>query len=288
MARTVLVTGTSTGIGEATARRLASGGWTVYAGVRKQADADRLAASISGVRPLILDVVEPDHIAAAVERIRDEQGGRLDGLVNNAGIGVGGPVELLPDEDWRRVFEVNFFGPVALTRAFIPAVRAAKGRMVLVGSVAGRVTAPTLIPYASTKHALRSLAEGLRHELRDQGVKVTLVEPGEVITAIWDKTDAEIDKMESLLDDESRPRYGRYVDVGRGFSIEGRTKGVPADKVAAVIERALTARRPRSRQLVGRDARAMGTVDRFLPDRAKDGFIRAGSKRWEKLGREHR
>ena len=241
---TALVTGTSTGIGEACVRRLAAHGWTVYAGVRRSTDGDRLAEVDGDVRPTIVDVSDGDRLRAVVDTIRGEVGDRgLDGLVNNAGIGVGGPVEYLRDEDWRAVFDVNLFAPVELTSLAMPLLRAAHGRIVHIGSLGGRIASPGLAPYAASKHALEALAEAQRQELRraGAGVGVSLVEPGEVETAIWDKGDATVRELQRSLGDEGRQRYGWLIDQSRGFLDEGRRKGVPADRVAKAVEHALTA-----------------------------------------------
>src|SRR5687768_10192782 len=144
MAKTVLITGTSTGIGRACVERMAADGWTVYAGVRKEAHGEELAAAIAGdVRPVMLDVTDPGHLAAVVARLRDELAGRgLDGLVNNAGVAFGGPIEALSDEDWQRHFDVNVFGVVRVTRELLPLIIEAKGRVVNIASVSGRVAMP--------------------------------------------------------------------------------------------------------------------------------------------------
>lgn len=155
-----LITGTSTGIGEACVARLAELGWTVYAGVRRAEDGDRLKAQHSGdVRPVILDVQSRDDMRRVLDDIAHDVGDRgLQALVNNAGVGTGGPVEYVTEEDWRWVFDVNFFGVVALTQAAIPLLRAGHGRVVHIGSIGGRVSSPGLAPYSASKHALEALA----------------------------------------------------------------------------------------------------------------------------------
>lgn len=287
-----LVTGTSTGIGEACALRLAERGWTVFAGVRKPEDGDRLKAAITGdVRPVILDVSNRDHIAAVITAIDAEVGGAgLQGLVNNAGVGVGGPFEYLTEEDWRWVMEVNFFGVVALSLAALPLLRAGRGTIVHIGSVGGRISNAGLGPYCASKFALEALAEAQRVEFSRSGspVRVALVEPGEVKTAIWDKADESADELDAKLDDVGRPRYQWLIDQSRGFIDEGRAKGVPASKVADAIEHALTASRPKARYLVGPDAKLGGHVLSRLPDRLRDVATGAGGKRWESRGRKLR
>lgn len=287
-----LITGTSTGIGEACVARLAAKDWTVFAGVRRPEDADRVKAQHPGdVRPVILDVSNRDDTRRVIEEITRDVGDRgLHALVNNAGVGVGGPVEYVTEEDWRWVFDVNFFGVVALTKAAIPMLRTGHGRIVHIGSVGGRIASPGLGPYSASKHAIEALAEAQRHEFARSGtpIRVALVEPGEVLTAIWDKADNSIDEFERGLDDVGRRRYQWLIDQTRGFTGEGREKGVPASKVADAVEHALTATRPKARYLVGPDAKLSGHVLTKLPDRARDALVRIGSARWEKRGRKAR
>ncbi len=173
---TALVTGTSTGIGEACAARLAATGWTVFATVRRTEDADRLKASHAGdIRPVLLDVGDRDRMRAVVDQIANDPTIRgLDGLVNNAGVGTGGATEYLAEETWRWVFDVNLFAPVELTRLAMPLLRAAHGRVVYIGSIGGRVCSPGLGPYSASKHALEAVAEAQRHEFAraKSGVRV--------------------------------------------------------------------------------------------------------------------
>jgi NAD(P)-dependent dehydrogenase (short-subunit alcohol dehydrogenase family) len=288
--RNALITGTSTGIGEACVARLAAQGWTVYAGVRSAEDGDRVKAQHAGdVRPVILDVIKRDDINRVIEEITSEVGDRgLQALVNNAGVGVGGPNEYVSEEDWRWVFDVNVFGIVALTKAAIPLLRAGHGHIVHIGSIGGRVAAPGFGPYAASKHALEAIAESQRHEFARSGtpIRVSLVEPGEILTAIWDKTDAMIEEVARQFDDTGRRRYGWLLDQARGYVAEGRENGIPAAKVAEVVEQALTATKPKARYLVGRDAKLAGHVVTRLPDRVRDAFIRFNSAAWEKRGRK--
>jgi NAD(P)-dependent dehydrogenase (short-subunit alcohol dehydrogenase family) len=278
---TALVTGASTGIGQATALRLARAGWTVLAGVRDDAAGGRLAAEASArggggsVEPIALDVTDARQIAdaAALVATRDGSGpGRLDALVNNAGIGVGGPLELIPIDDVRRQLDVNVIGQVAVTQAMLPALRAARGRIVFVSSVGGRVAMAFTAPYAASKHAVEAIGDALRVELRTSDVQVALVEPGSVATPIWDKGRAEAEDFE--VPDELRQQYGHIPEaIDRMLRSTGE-RGVPPEQVAETIERALTARRMRARYVVGRDARAMIAIRRLLPDLVFDRFAR--------------
>ncbi len=287
-----LVTGTSTGIGEACVTRLAGLGWTVYAGVRRTEDGDRLKAQITGdVRPVILDVSNREHTRRVISDIeRDARGSGLQALVNNAGVGVGGPVEYVAEADWRWVFDVNFFGVVALTQAAIPLLRAGRGRIVHVGSIGGRIASPGLGPYSASKHAIEALAETQRHEFARSKtpIRVALIEPGEVKTAIWDKGDATVDELERAYDAVAKERYQWLLDQARGFLSEGREKGVPASAVADAVEHALTAKRPKARYVVGPDAKLIAYVVSHLPDRVRDTFVRIGSRRWSRRGRKLR
>jgi NAD(P)-dependent dehydrogenase (short-subunit alcohol dehydrogenase family) len=243
------------------------------------------------VRPVILDVSKRDDMQRVLESIEQDVGATgLQGLVNNAGVGVGGPVEYVTEEDWRWVFDVNLFGVVALSQAAMPLLRAGKGRIVHIGSVGGRIASAGLAPYSASKHAIEALAESQRIELGrlQPPLHVSLIEPGEVKTAIWDKGDASADDLVTLLDDGGRRDYQWLIDQTRGFISEGRAKGVDAAKVADAIEHALTADRPKARYLVGPDAKLAGHLITRLPDRARAKLAQFGAAQWEKRGRELR
>jgi NAD(P)-dependent dehydrogenase (short-subunit alcohol dehydrogenase family) len=268
---TVLITGASTGIGRATALRLVGSGWTVLAGVRKVADGEALkAAGGERVVPIELDVTDTAQIAAATAEV-GERGG-LDALVNNAGIGFGGPLELVPIDDLRTQLEVNVLGPVALTQALLPALRRARGRVLFVSSVGGRVAMAFTAPYAASKHAIEAIGDALRVELRSSNVQVALIEPGSVATPIWDKSRAQGDGLQ--VPAELADQYG-HVPAAMNRVLENtERRGVPPELVAETIERALTARRMRARYLIGRDAKAMLLAKRLLPDHVFDRVAR--------------
>jgi NAD(P)-dependent dehydrogenase (short-subunit alcohol dehydrogenase family) len=277
-----LITGASTGIGEATALRLARTGWTVLAGVRSAEAGERLTKGAAGngdgaVIPVTLDVTDGAQIAQAVESVRSESNGAspagsLDALVNNAGIGVGGPLELVDLDELREQFEVNFIGAVAMTQALLPALRAARGRIVFTSSIGGKVAVPFTGPYAASKHALEAIGDALRVELRTSNVRVALIEPGSVTTPIWDKTQAEAERLS--IPPELSDYYGAVpAALSKAFADTGR-RGVPPDKVAQTIERALTERRMKARYLVGADVRPMLFMRRLLPDLVWDRIIR--------------
>jgi NAD(P)-dependent dehydrogenase (short-subunit alcohol dehydrogenase family) len=280
MVRSAVVTGASTGIGRATALRLAAAGWAVWAGVRSGADGDRLSRD-GGERltPIHLDVTDQRSIEQAVAQISGSVGtgglvaGGLNGLINSAGSTGVGPIEYLPLDDWRRVFEVNVIGQIAVTRAFLPLLRAARGRIAFVGSIAGRISTPLGAPYQASKHALDAIAGSLRHELAPAGIRVVLIEPGAIQTPLWDKTLALIDDLDRSLPIEGRQRYGALLKAVRKSNEHGKAAGIPADRVASVIESALTSTRPRARYLVGKDAKMLATLTRLLPDRLLDQVI---------------
>lgn len=277
-----LITGASTGIGRATALRLVSKGWTVLAGVRDQEAGQRLERDAGGpgrMIPLALDVTDAGQVAEAAARVDELAGsgagasrGGLDALVNNAGIGIGGPLELVAAEDLRRQFDVNVFAQVAVTQALLPALRRARGRVVFVSSIGGRVAMAFTAPYAASKHAIEAFGDALRVELRSSNVRVALVEPGSVATPIWDKSRAEADRVS--IPPELQQQYGHVPAAMDKVLEDTARRGVPPEQVAETIERALTARRMRARYVVGRDAKAMLAVKRVLPDLVFDRVAR--------------
>jgi NAD(P)-dependent dehydrogenase (short-subunit alcohol dehydrogenase family) len=277
---TALITGASTGIGQATALRLARAGWTVLAGVRHQDDGERLAAEAPAgrVQPLILDVIDFQQIEQAAARVSELGGGgdstpgRLDALVNNAGIGFGGPLELIHPDDLRKQFDVNVLGQIAVTQALLPALRAAQGRIVFLSSVGGRVAMAFTAPYAASKHAIEAIGDALRVELATSNVQVALVEPGSVATPIWDK--ARESGQQLTVPPSLQKEYGRVPEAMDKTLADTAKRGVPAEQVAQTIEQALTARRMKARYVVGRDARAMIIARRLLPDHVFDRIAR--------------
>lgn len=274
--RSVLVTGASTGIGEACALRLARHGWRVFAGVRKADDADRLRVAPGALEPLMMDVTDEHGVDAALDQVKDATGGRLHGVVNNAGVGYGGPVEYLSLDHWRQQFEVNVIGQIAVTKAALPLLRqvGSGARIVFIGSIGGRAASPMFGPYSASKFAIEAIAEALRHELHPSHIKVSVVEPGAIRTEIWRKALASADQIEQELPAEAIERYRWAMDAARKGFERSEHAGIPPDDVAAVVERALTVPRPHARYLVGRDAKIVGTVVRFLPDSARDALVR--------------
>jgi NAD(P)-dependent dehydrogenase (short-subunit alcohol dehydrogenase family) len=262
--RCVVVTGASSGIGEACALRLARTGWRVLAGVRKAADGERLREQ--GLEPVTLDVTDAAAIAGAAERLGDDV---VHGLVNNAGIAVSMPLEFLPLDELRRQLEVNLIGQLAVTQAFLPYLRRAQGRIVNVGSIAGRSSLPFLGAYAASKHALEAVTDALRVELRPFGIEVAIVEPGTIATPIWTKGGENVQRLLAGLPADMLTLYGERMAALRNAAAAAAQRAEPAEEVAKVVEHALTAERPKTRYVVGRDARRRSRVER-LPDRLRD------------------
>jgi NAD(P)-dependent dehydrogenase (short-subunit alcohol dehydrogenase family) len=261
-ARCVLVTGASSGIGAACVDRLARGGWHVLAGVRTDEDADRLRGE--HVEPVTIDVTDAGSIEAAARRTD-----ALAALVNNAGIAISMPVEFLPLEELRHQLEVNLVGQVATIQAFLPHLRAERGRIVNVGSIAGRSSLPFLGAYAASKHALEAITDALRIELQPFGIEVSIVEPGGIATPIWGKGAERFQRLAAALPPELASLYGDRMLRFRDAAAAAGKRGEPADVVARAVEHALTAAKPRTRYVVGRDARRRSRVER-LPDRLRD------------------
>jgi NAD(P)-dependent dehydrogenase (short-subunit alcohol dehydrogenase family) len=263
---TVLVTGASTGIGEATALHLKELGFDSVGAVRKEEDAERLRAA--GLRAVKLDVTDGGSIAAARAELGD---GPLAGLVNNAGIAVAGPLEFLPLDELRLQLEVNVVGQVAVIQAFLGALRAGRGRIVNVSSIGGRFALPLVSPYNASKFALEAISDSLRRELYGQGMEVILIEPGGVKTPIWDKSNEMADQIQQQMPPDAERIYGKLIAGIRKATVEiAQEKGIEAREVAETIGRALTAKRPRTRYLVGTDAKIRGPMAKVLPDRVMD------------------
>lgn len=270
-----LVTGASTGIGRATALRLDASGWRVFAGVRKEEDAASLCEEGSDrLEPLMLDVTDAEQLDAAAKRVRAGAGqDGLHGLVNNAGIAVPGPLETLPIEDFKRQIEVNLTAQVAVTQAMLPAIRSARGRIVFITSIGGLMAFPMFGAYHAAKFGLEAVGDVFRQELQPWGVSVSLVEPGSIATPIWERGQAEADAVAGRARDGHSDLYGNAMEAYREVARKTGERGIPPERVAAKIEHALSARRPRTRYLVGADARGQAFASRFLPDRLVDWMV---------------
>lgn len=263
MQRSVVITGASSGIGEACALRLAARGWRVFGGVRRPEDGERLRAA--GVVPLELDVTDADQIAVAAAAV----GAELHGLVDNAGVALSSPLELVPLDELRLQLEVNLVGQVAVTQGFLPALRTSRGRIVIMGSIAGRSALPFLGPYAASKFALEAIADSLRVELRPWRIGVSIVEPGTIRTPIWAKGAARAEALRAQFPASADELYGGTIAHFREVAVKRGLRGVAPDEVAKAVEHALSADRPRARYLVGRDARLRARLQR-LPTRVRD------------------
>ena len=275
-ARFILITGASTGIGAACAIGCAERGMTVLAGVRDLVAGDALQATGGkAIIPVQLDVTDGESITNAADVVARHVGqAGLYGLVNNAGIAIGSPLELIPLQQLRRQFEVNVVGQIAVTQAVLPLLRRARGRIVNMGSIAGRGTIPMMGPYSASKHALEALTDALRLELYPWGIEVSIIEPGAIATPIWDKS------MQTSVDVESEmPADGRHLYEAAARSVresvgQAAARAIPADAVVKVVLHALTAKRPNTRYLVGRDAKLRAVMLRWLPDRLQDWILK--------------
>lgn len=271
----VVITGASTGIGAACARHLDRLGFTVWAGVRNSSDGDALARTASPrLRALLLDVTDPASIAEAGRTIAEATGeSGLAALVNNAGISVAGPLELLPLTEVRTQFEVNVIGTLAVTQALLPSLRSARGRIVNISSIAGLAATPFLGAYCGSKFALEAMSDALRLELAPWGIQVSLVEPGAIQSQIWQRATMSATRTLGGVAPESLALYAQPLSRLHEVMAGAAARAIPADAVAEVVARALTASRPRTRYLVGKDARFRALLKRILPDRAQDRLL---------------
>jgi NAD(P)-dependent dehydrogenase (short-subunit alcohol dehydrogenase family) len=267
--RTVLVTGASTGIGRATALRLDTAGWKVFAGVRREEDANSLRSSASGsLEPVILDVTDEGQIAAVAEHLGD----RLDGLVNNAGVALPSPLETMPLDDFRRQVDVNVVGQIAVTQANLPAIRTAAGRIVFVSSIGGRMALPFLGAYHAAKFAIEAVGDCFRQELRPWGISVSIVEPGSIATPIWGRGIESGDEITGRTPRQA-DLYGAAIERYKRVIKQTADRGIPPEKVAQAIEHALAAPHPRTRYLVGLDAKLQARLKYVVPTRVLDRVV---------------
>lgn len=275
MQRSVVITGASTGIGEACALRLDRAGFRVFAGVRKSADGDALRTKASSrLVPVQIDVADQASIDAARAFVESAVGAAgLSGLVNNAGIAIAGPIEVVPLDELRQQLEVNVIGQVAVTQAFMPLLRKQRGRVVFIGSIAGRVSTPVLGPYSASKHAIEAIGDALRQELRPWGMQVAIVEPGNIRTPIWGKADEMADRIDAGVSAEGHRLYDPAIKKMREVVAGMGNVGISPDQVAKVVEHALTASKPKTRYIVGRDAHLQAVLRTVVPSRVMDGLV---------------
>lgn len=271
----VVVTGASTGIGRAIALHLDSLGLRVFAGIRREQDGAALQSAAAGpLTPLQLDVTDPDQIAAAGRSVADALGGdRLIGVASNAGIAIPGPFELITLDQWRRQLEVNVLGVVAVIQAFLPQLRLSAGRIVITGSMGGRISQPMAAPYCASKYALEAIADALRLELRPWGIRTAILEPGAVTTPIWGKGAETAEAMLRSAPPGMVQLYGRAVEIFRTTAERENQQGISPDEVARAAAHALLSPRPRTRYPLGRQARLGIPLTRFLPDRVRDALL---------------
>jgi NAD(P)-dependent dehydrogenase (short-subunit alcohol dehydrogenase family) len=271
---TVLITGAARGIGRAATERLAQAGWDVIAGVRRDADRESLVSLAPGrISSLVLDITDLESLAKLDEQLP----ARLDAVVNNAGIVVGGPVEALALEDLRRQLEVNVTGQVAVTQIALPRLRQARGRIVFVSSLSGRVATPMFAAYNASKFALEGTADALRMELAPWRIAVSIVEPAQTDTDLWRQAEGDLDDAVARMSTGHRELYAKHIAGFRKSIPRSQRMAKPADSVAESIERALTDRRPRARYVVGRAARAQLLLARATPTRMLDVVIGLGA-----------
>jgi NAD(P)-dependent dehydrogenase (short-subunit alcohol dehydrogenase family) len=277
--RHVLVTGASTGIGRATALHLDAIGFRVHAGVRKEADGLGLEDEAAGpLSHVILDITDPAQVTAAAAQIGEAAPGGVWGLVNNAGIAVAGPLEFLPLDDWRWQLDVNLTGHVAVIQALMPHLRRTRGRIVNVTSIGGLIAFPFMGAYHAAKFGLEAVSHALRRELRPWVMHVCSVEPGSVATNIWERGDEIAEGVRKKLPAAAEEHYGQTLDDYQELLHRTAERGVDPIRVAKVIEHALTSSRPRTRYLVGTDARVQARVAKVLPDGVMDALIDRGIK----------
>ena len=271
MKNTVIITGASTGIGKATALYLAQAGCRVYAGVRKDSDKNQLLKESSGdLRPLLLDVTDNSSIDQAFDLVRKSYEKSAICLVNNAGLSLNGPLELLPLQDMETLINVNVLGLLAVTRKFLPLIRETRGRVVNISSGHGLMAIPDKSVYAASKFAVRAITDSLRLELKPFHVEVSEIVVGKVNTNVLGKILEGRDQMIKQADSDVFELYRELIEY---FDREVKTiPGIEADEVARVISRALLDERPKISYLVGHGARKMKVLSRF-PAKMKDAML---------------
>ncbi|MEO3759836.1 SDR family NAD(P)-dependent oxidoreductase [Mycobacterium sp. B14F4] len=266
-----LVTGASRGIGRAIVEHLAARGWSVIAGVRTQQDADTVTAlNPQLISAVLLDVTDADHIAALPSSLP----ARLDAVVNNAGVVVGGAMETVTPDEWRKQLEINVIGQLAVTQAVLPRLRESRGRIVFISSVNGRLSMPLIGAYAASKFALEAAADAMRMELRPWRIPVVIVEPAQTDTDMWRTADTMVDDLEAGLRAEHRQLYAKHIAGFRKMVPVSQRLAVPTEKVCSVVEQALTARHPRARYVVGLGPRLQAVLLTNMPTTVRDLVLR--------------
>jgi NAD(P)-dependent dehydrogenase (short-subunit alcohol dehydrogenase family) len=273
----VVVTGASSGIGRATAQRLAADGFHVLAGVRREEDADRTAAA--NIEPVIVDITNVDTLAALAERIAGDPARRpLRAIVNNAGIAVNAPVEMAPLDEWRRQIEVGVIGQIAVIQALTPALLESGGRIVNIGSLGGKIAMPGFGPYSAAKFAMEAVNDSLRREMDVFGLKVVMITPGGVSTGMSARGIATATQLAALMTPAQHKRHDRLFDGVVAQAEDWAKNGISPEKVAAVVSRAISDRRPKVRYTAGPDAALLTRLVRLMPESMLDGILRRQMK----------
>lgn len=275
LTNTIVVTGSSSGIGKACALQLDKLGFRVFAGVRRETDGDALRRESSAtLTPILLDITDAASITSAVDIVTAAIGEiGLAGIINNAGIAVAGPLEFLPISEVRQQFEVNVIGQIAVTQAFLPLLRQGQGRIINIGSLGGRISMPFTGPYNASKFAMEALTDALRLELRPWRIPVIIIEPGFIATPIWEKSNEAANTMLTHFPPQTDHLYGAIIPIVREKYFHAGRAGTSAEEIAKVIIQALTAARPKTRYLAGRGARLGTSVLARLPDKLRDALI---------------
>jgi len=266
----IVITGASSGIGEACALHFHEKGYRVFAGVRKSSDGEALRQKTSDrLTPLIMDVTDPESVHAAARSIDRKE---ISGLINNAGIVVSGPIELVPLARLREQLEVNVIGQVAVTQAFMPLLRQGRGRIVFIGSIAGRSALPFTGPYSASKYALEAIAESLRMELAEWAMSVSIVEPGAIRTPIWAKGLESVNEMLKEVSPEGLDLYRYMLGKMRKAAEQQAKNASPVGDVVKAVDHAMTSTKPHTRYVIGREAKVRVLLN-YLPDRRRDRLI---------------
>jgi short-subunit dehydrogenase len=271
----VVITGCSTGIGRASALHLDSLGFEVFAGIRKEEDAESLRRAASPrLTPLFIDVTDNDSIASGAKKVTKALDGRgLAGLVNNAGATFISPLEFFPWEELVQQVKVNLLGHIAVTQSFLGLIRRCRGRVVNIGSIGGLQPVPFLSAYDACKAGMHAYTDSLRMELGAQGIQVVLVIPGHIATPIWRKTGGKGESLPDSLPEEGRAIYGSMIDAFMQTVRNMEQGGLKAEAVAEVVARVLTVPKPNTCYLVGRDARLQSFLTKLAPDRIRDALV---------------
>jgi NAD(P)-dependent dehydrogenase (short-subunit alcohol dehydrogenase family) len=273
--KVAFLTGASSGIGHASAMLLVRSGFQVFAGVRTPEDGTKLQAETGNrLVPLRIDVADARSVKAAAEEVTARLQGRgLNGLVNIAGIGISGPVEYVAPDDLYRIFEVNVFGQIAVTQAFLPLIRKARGRIVNISSVGAHIAIPFGGVLGASKSAFGSLSDALRLELRPFGIHVGVIEPASIRTPAVEKTLGHVEEVIRRLPPEGAQRYGNMLRNFTRIAYAREKNGSPPEVVARAVRHALTARRPRIRYVVGKNAKPLTILPRLLSDHLLDALV---------------